>query len=346
MAVGLNSAFVLQTTGSRLYRMRDRIQRGLGIEGPALFCAYSGCGAHTAELAPYLAAAVALESRAFPAFTYDPTAGRDWSTRFDVSDNPQPAADWPVHRLDYEDCEQQRVSERIEFTFADFAACDRRYAGRVKRVPPEKTPNDLLGVAEHLQRAVTPEKDSLACIFLVDDSNRLERFIIDEALVEATRRCADIWHSLQELGGINNSHARALLERERSAWQREQEELRIRPEVAIPEAESQAPGVADEAIAAESAPSTASPPPTPGADEPYIETLRCTSCDECVERNSRMFVYDENKQARIADPDLGTYQELVEAAESCQVAIIHPGAPRNPDEPNLEVLIARGAAFN
>jgi NAD-dependent SIR2 family protein deacetylase len=81
------------------------------------------------------------------------------------------------------------------------------------------------------------------------------------------------------------------------------------------------------------------------ADEPYIETPRCTTCDECTQINDRMFIYDENKQAYIADPDAGTYREMVEAAESCQVCIIHPGKPRNPDEPNLDELIKRAEPF-
>jgi hypothetical protein len=59
-----------------------------------------------------------------------------------------------------------------------------------------------------------------------------------------------------------------------------------------------------------------------------------------------MFVYDENKQAYIADPDAGTYRQMVEAAESCQVSIIHPGKPRNPQEPNLDELIERAESFN
>jgi hypothetical protein len=50
-------------------------------------------------------------------------------------------------------------------------------------------------------------------------------------------------------------------------------------------------------------------------------------------------------QAHIADPDAGTYRELVEAAESCQVCIIHPGKPRNPNEPNLDELIMRTEPF-
>jgi ferredoxin len=81
------------------------------------------------------------------------------------------------------------------------------------------------------------------------------------------------------------------------------------------------------------------------SDEPYIETSRCTSCDECTQISNKMFAYDANKQASIVDPDAGTYRQLVEAAESCQVCIIHPGKPRNPNEPGLDDLIKRAEPF-
>ena len=58
-----------------------------------------------------------------------------------------------------------------------------------------------------------------------------------------------------------------------------------------------------------------------------------------------MFAYDANKQAYIANPDAGTYLQLVEAAESCQVSIIHPGKPRNPNEQGLEELLKRAEPF-
>ena len=51
------------------------------------------------------------------------------------------------------------------------------------------------------------------------------------------------------------------------------------------------------------------------------------------------------EQAFIKDLAAGTYRQLVEAAESCQVAIIHPGAPRNPNEPGLEELLVRAEPF-
>jgi hypothetical protein len=93
------------------------------------------------------------------------------------------------------------------------------------------------------------------------------------------------------------------------------------------------------------APAVAEAAPEKSSDEPYIETPRCTTCNECTQINDKMFAYNEDKQAYIANPDAGTYAQMVEAAESCQVSIIHPGKPRNPAEPGLEDLIKRAEAF-
>jgi len=46
----------------------------------------------------------------------------------------------------------------------------------------------------------------------------LSSHIIDERVVRETRRCAGMWRSLQELGGIHNSHAARLLAQERKKW--------------------------------------------------------------------------------------------------------------------------------
>ena len=79
--------------------------------------------------------------------------------------------------------------------------------------------------------------------------------------------------------------------------------------------------------------------------EPYIETARCTTCDECTNINNEMFKYDENKQAYIADAEAGTFKQIVQAAEKCTANIIHPGDPLNPDEPDLEKWIERAEPF-
>jgi hypothetical protein len=81
------------------------------------------------------------------------------------------------------------------------------------------------------------------------------------------------------------------------------------------------------------------------AKEPYIETPRCTTCDECTRLNKEMFAYDGNKQAYIKDPKAGTFKQLVIAAERCTAEIIHPGTPLNPDEKGLEKWLKRARRF-
>ncbi|UCC26147.1 MAG: 2-oxoacid:acceptor oxidoreductase family protein [Gemmatimonadales bacterium] len=80
--------------------------------------------------------------------------------------------------------------------------------------------------------------------------------------------------------------------------------------------------------------------------EPYIDSALCTSCNECTNINGQMFAYDENKQAYIKDPRAGTYAQLVQAAEKCPAAIIHPGDPLNPKEKDLEKWKKRAEPFN
>jgi pyruvate-ferredoxin/flavodoxin oxidoreductase len=80
--------------------------------------------------------------------------------------------------------------------------------------------------------------------------------------------------------------------------------------------------------------------------DPYIDTALCTSCDECININKKMFVYDENKQAYIADPKAGTFRELVMSAEKCTARIIHPGTPLNPKEKNLDKWLKRAEPFS
>jgi pyruvate-ferredoxin/flavodoxin oxidoreductase len=122
---------------------------------------------------------------------------------------------------------------------------------------------------------------------------------------------------------------------------------------------------ADAAVAA--APTASAPPPAaataPTASPPaaaveaadadealdieaYVESLRCTTCNECTNLNSRLFAYNTNKQAYIKDPKAGTFAQLVQAAEKCPVAAIHPGTPLNPKEKDLAKWIERAKPFN
>ncbi len=80
--------------------------------------------------------------------------------------------------------------------------------------------------------------------------------------------------------------------------------------------------------------------------EAYIDSARCTTCNECTNLNNRLFAYNADKQAYVKDARAGTFQQLVVAAERCPVSIIHPGSPLNPKEKDLAKWVKRGEKFN
>ncbi len=205
---------------------------------------------------------------------------------------------------------------------------------------------------EWLAREPKGVGDAIPYVLAVDAGDVLQRVIVDTRLMQMAARCRTFWHRLQEEGGIHNSHAEILLAREKARWDeakaKELEALRL----AGGTGDERAARAAGGAVEGASAPGPASAPPDAGPaapernpDEAWIETARCPSCNECQTINDKMFTYNENKQAYIVDVKLGTYRQLVEAAEVCQVAIIHPGKPWNPNEPDLEALIARAEPF-
>jgi hypothetical protein len=333
-ALGINDVFVLQSTSSNLFQMRDRILRALTSSAPALMTVFSG--ATDGGLAPYLCAAAAMQSRAFPAFTYDPGAGPDLASRFSLENNPQSDLDWTMHDFEYADDELQRIKAPFAFTFVDFLLGDPRHARHFAKATRSHWHDGTVPMAAWMsgERYRTP--DAVPYVLAVDANEVLHRVIVDDRVMAAARRCLEMWHRLQENGGVHNSHAERLLAREKAAWdaqkQREIDGLKV-TDVA-PSLPASPPAAAD-----------AAPEPERSSDDPSIETGRCSSCNECIQINDRMFAYNDNKQAYLADVNAGTYRQLVEAAESCQLGIIHPGKPRNPAEPGLEELRERAAPF-
>ncbi len=323
-AVGLHDVFVLQTTSSNLYQLRGRLLDGLEYTGPALLSVFSGLGTESSELPPYLTSAAALEGRAFPAFTYDPAVEPDGTSRYSLEENPQPELDWPLAEVKYADASLQRVVEEVAFTLVDFAVCDRRHARHFARIPREHWNDNTIPVDEWLSLDPADAEAHVPYVLVIDEDDSLHRLIVDEKLMQAARRCREMWHGLQELG-LARLRAETAPAAEAPA------------EAAAAEVPAEAPEAVEPAevvVAEEHAP-----------DEPWIETARCSTCDECTTINNRMFAYNENKQAFIKDPDAGTFREFVEAAELCQVAVIHLGKPRNPNEPGLEELIERAKPF-
>jgi ferredoxin len=334
-AMGLGGMFVLQSPVSALPALATNVGRGMACRGPALFSVYAGSPQPVDGLSRYLSAAAAHESRAFPVFCYDAAAGANWATRFSLAANRDPDDDWAQEPFEYADAALQRVTEPLRFTYADFALTDRRHAAHFASVPRARWHDAMLPVADWLALDDAAASQRVPYLWAVDAQDRLHRVLVDAKMMRATRACNLLWRRLQEHAGIHDSHAERLLAEERARQAAAPAAAPAAPVAeAAPAASAAAAPVAEDAAA-----------PARSPDEAWIETIRCPSCNECQLINPRMFAYNDNKQAYIKDLAAGTYRQLVEAAESCQVAIIHPGKPRDPNEPGLAELIERAKPF-
>jgi ferredoxin len=342
MAVSLGEAFVLQTASSHLPQLAADIVEGLRCDGPALFCVYSAPEQPESRIPHYLRCASAVESRAFPSFVYSPGRGADWASRFFLHGSPQCDQQWPKHGFSYEAPDGKEEFENLAYTCVDFLALDPRFLQHFVVVPRERWHANMLPVASYLALTQNKAVDKVPYVYLMDGENRLHRVIVRRALLAFARKCLANWQRLQELAGINNSHALRLLEEERSRLEEERQRVVETTETVQP-AQTETPAV--EAIPLEAA-SAGQAVAAPNSDQAYIDTDLCTSCDDCIQRNAAMFAYDDVKQAYIKDVKAGTYRELVDAAENCPVCIIHPGKPLDASEPNLDELQKRAAAFN
>jgi len=336
-AVGLTGVFVLQAPSSSLLGIREPIQRGFDFLGPALFSVFSGASPAATNSSAYLVAAAALESRAFPVFVYDPATGQDWAHRFSLDGNPQTDCDWPTHALAYQDAACQSVKDDVPFTLIDFVAGDPRYSQHFAVVPEDELTDALVPIDDIVRIEGRAKVERVPSLMLVDSRDVLHHVVVDEKLIREARRCLSMWHSLQELGGIHNSYAeRALAEAPVQVIVHEAPAVAAIDTVVV--SESVIPAAAEVLEPAEAEPERS-------PDEAYIETGRCSTCNECTLINNTMFAYNENQQAYIADLKAGTYAQLVEAAESCQVSVIHPGKPWNTNEPGLDDLLKRAESF-
>jgi hypothetical protein len=347
MALHLQRPFVLQTTSSNLCQMAEPLADGLACAGPALFSVYSPeTGSHPG-IPHYLVAAAALESRAFPTLVFDPARGASWAACFSLEGNPALDRAWPIHPFDYEDDAIQAVTERLAFTVVDFLALDPEFTGVFRPVAMSQWNGCMVPVAEHLETDDAVNHERVPFILLVDPDDRIYRVVVNCRALRIAQRFARVWRHLRELAGIKDANGLRAIGQDQAECQIGQLESGRNPDASATGQRASA--------AATPAPAEAAPPSLAdlqqqdlfvvSGDEATIETARCSSCNECTSRNSRMFRYNENKQAYIADVRAGTYRQLVECAETCKLALIHPGKPWNPDEPDLEDLLRRVEPF-
>jgi pyruvate/2-oxoacid:ferredoxin oxidoreductase beta subunit/Pyruvate/2-oxoacid:ferredoxin oxidoreductase delta subunit len=94
--VAHGNAYVAQTTPAHLNHFYRSIMEANAFPGPAVVIAYTACMPEhgIADDAASRQAKLAVDSRAFPLFTYDPSRGATFAERLSLQGNPALRADW------------------------------------------------------------------------------------------------------------------------------------------------------------------------------------------------------------------------------------------------------------
>jgi len=342
------TTYVLQGTIAHPGHMIEGFIRGLKARRPALFNLYSSCQPEhgIGDDMSSAQARLAVESRAYPLFRYDPDAGKTPEECFDLEGNPALEDDWPSYTIQYREGGRDKQMT-LPMTFGDFAITETRFRKHFRVAPPDTWNDDMVPFAEFLGLAPDEREGKFPYLWAVDKKQRLTRLLVAKAIVESAEDRRDFWTMLRALAGVGKPEI-----------SREEIERQVRQDVAgkIAAGLVQLAGGSGEGIAAlataASAPAAVAPAAAPAAAAeggyvaPWIETAQCTACDECTKLNPKIFVYNADKKAVIKDPEGGPYRDLVKAAERCTARVIHPGLPRDRSAKDIDKWIKRAEKYN
>jgi pyruvate-ferredoxin/flavodoxin oxidoreductase len=332
------SAYVMQGSVSNVTHLLEGFIDGLNSRRPALFNIYAVCPPEhgVGDNSAVAQSKMAVESRAFPLFVYDPDRGQTFSDCVTLAGNPELDAAWPSYQLEYVD-ENGKQTMTLPMTFADFALSEGRFAKQFKKAAPDSWSDDQILLGDFLQLTADEREGRFPYIWTVDKKNRLVRVLVSQEMVDSCEERQQFWQQLRDVAGINRPalDETAIAEKVRSELIRKvTETLGVAPSATAEVAPVPAPLVVEAAPAAG------------GHEAVWIDSPECTACDECMNINGKIFGYNGKRQAVVLNPTAGTFLDIVKAAEKCTAGVIHPGTPWNPAEANLDKLVKRAAKFN
>ena len=354
------TAFVMNGSISNPSHLIESFIRGLNSRRPALFNVYTPCMPEhgIADDVAKQQARIAVESRAFPIYRYNPDKGETFAECLDLDGNPSVKTDWTSFALNYLDGEKKPAKMQVPLTFADFAVTEARFRKQFKKAPVETWNDNMIPVAEFIKLPKAERKGKFPFVWTVDKRQQLGRVIVAEPVIKATEERNMFWHQLKSLAALDKEEidtdaiankareeARAEIIQKITAGLIGLAEGQNRPFDLTPKGETKPMETIKTNPAAEVKMAPAAD--AGGAFVPAsIDSEDCTACGECIEVNGNVFGWNDDNQAVVKDPKGGPYKDIVKAAEKCPSQVIHPGTPANPNEPDADKLLARAQKFN
>jgi pyruvate-ferredoxin/flavodoxin oxidoreductase len=375
IAMAHRTSYVLQGTIANPSHLLEGFLQGFMSKRPALFNIYAPCMPEHGigdDMAKYQSK-LAVESRAYPVFRYNPDNGTKVDECLDLEGNPAVEDEWQSYTLSYVDGDGNPAEMTLPCTFADFALSEARFRKHFKQAPRDTWNDDMVHIAEFLALPADDRDGKFPFVWAVDRKGRLNRVLVSEPIVASTEDRANFWKMLQGLLGVTETvDTEAIAQQARTEVVQKLTQglldmagvggnggaaLQAAVQATAEPAPALAVATAEEAPAATPAadaqPEAAAPSgggavgaSNPDYVPPQVISAECTGCGECVMINPKAFAWNDKKQAYLADVSAATYKELVKAAEKCAARCIKPGTPADMSEKGAEKLMKRAAKFN
>jgi len=337
LSMAHREAFVLQSSLARPRHLIEGLRAMTRTLRPTV-AVVSVPAARDTEAQTWLESSLLYLSRAFPLYRYDPDRGESWAERFELF-----------------------AGQVDELTPAHALAVSPDFQEHFRIIPPSTLDAEQMELSEYFKKYAAQPLSAVPFLWVMDEKGTPQRAILTRDLVNLSRDLSRAWRMFQELTGVRGTPV------ESGAHQQDQHEQDQREQQARLEGAREAvyrivamltggtpasPAAHTPTLAPASAPTPAIEMPAPSCaaveaeesrEDPYIDSFLCTSCNDCFKINPRMFQYNANKQAYIADAGSGTFAELVKAAEACPGRCIHPGTPRPGDLTATPAVRARAA---
>ncbi|MBK5963864.1 pyruvate ferredoxin oxidoreductase [Thiocystis minor] len=344
------TSYVLTSSASHLTHLLEGYIDGLNARRPALFTVYTSCQPEhgIGDDMSNKHARMAVESRAYPLFTYNPDLGASFEECCSIEGNPNIDQDWIIWTLNYTDEKGNPAAMEVPFTFADFAMIEGRFRKHFRKAPPETWNDSMIPLAEFLELDADGRDGLFPYIWGVDGKNRLMRVLVAQELVTSCEERRDFWTQLRGICGELN---KVDVEQVRNAAKAEMAQKLTLSLLAMAGGDAGALGAwtggngSGGNGAAHAGANGSGNGAANGWEAVWIETPECTACDECVNINPKIFKYNSDKKVEVLDPKAGPFKDIVKAAEKCTAGCIHPGTPFNPSEAGVDKLIKRAEKY-
>ncbi|MFH0944899.1 MAG: 2-oxoacid:acceptor oxidoreductase family protein, partial [Planctomycetota bacterium] len=240
------TTYVLQTSQASASHLLGGVLKGLTERRPALFLLHCPCPPEhgIADNQAANAARLALESRAYPFFRYDPDEGDMYSECLSLEGNPEIDENWPSYDLVYMDENNAQQKMTLPLTIADWACTEARFKKHFSAIPAEPE-GDLIPFHELLELEPGAREGMLPYIYILDQEQHLQRLGVSQEIVLLAEDRLLYWSQLRQLAGLKVSDTvRATVEAGmEDTFDRKAQEIRQEYEARIAQLKVHYPGV-------------------------------------------------------------------------------------------------------